>query len=135
MKALPSFSLRAGAAIAAGLLALATFSGCAGSPPWGAWSQAPSPERVQAMLRKPETFIYFSRYEVYQRDQSREYVYQDAGAWVHRMQPPVAEPKLLASPHVTPTLNASPETEHALIKRAYPSDRDTVAAPVVAAMP
>jgi hypothetical protein len=105
-----------------GLATAALLSGCSGSPPWGGWSKEPTQAQVARALGRPETFIYFSQYEVYRRAHPREYVYQNNGAWVHREQPPadVSESALQASPTVEVVLTDGPEHGHEAVKRSYP---------------
>lgn len=84
----------------------------------------PTPEQIHAALNaRPETFIYFSRYEVY-RDSEGVYAYEEKGAWVRRATPPfgVSEGSIEESPAVTLTLTDSPEHSHQRIRETYPSD-------------
>jgi hypothetical protein len=76
------------------------------------------------MGRPLETFVYFSRYEVYQNNQTKEYVYQDRGGWVHSPVPPdgIAETKLKGSPSEVLSLRDGPEKSHAKARKEYPSD-------------
>jgi len=76
------------------------------------------------MKRPPETFIYFSRYEVYQNQRTREYVYQDGHWWIRSPLPPVtiAETTLQESPAVMVSLQDAPEQSHGKTREAYPSD-------------
>jgi len=119
-----------------GLVVSSLLAGCAGSPPWGAWSGSPSSAQVQAALGRPETFIYFSDYEIYQRARSREYVFQEQGTWVHRDQPPagISESILQASPSVQLALTDTPEHRHAAVKQTYPRNWAEGSA-IVAALP
>ena len=105
-----------------GLATAALLSGCSGSPPWGGWSKEPAQAQVTRALGRPETFIYFSQYEVYRRARPKEYVYQDNGSWVHGEQPPaeVSESALQASPTVEVVLTDGPEHGHEAVKRSYP---------------
>lgn len=109
-----------------GIAALSFFlTGCADSPPWGSWSKAPTPAQYAAAMGRPETFIYFSRYEIYRHDPSGLYVYQDGRGWVSRTVLPatVSEGTLLASPSVKLTFtHGGPEKEHDLVKRTYPRE-------------
>jgi len=100
-------------------------TGCADSPPWGAWSKIPSATEIAAVTgHRPETFIYFSRYEVYQNDRTKEYVYQEDHQWVHSSHPPVAisEGMLQSSPSAKVLLAGEPEQKHAVVRQVYPSD-------------
>lgn len=108
-----------------GMLSLLT--GCSGSPPWGAWSKQPTPEQIQAVMGRPlETFIYFSRYDVYQNELTREYIYQENNEWVRSSAPPsrIAEAKLQASPFVTLSLRDGPDKSHTQAHNHYPADRE-----------
>ncbi len=118
------------------LLGAALLAGCSGSPPWGGWSREPSQAQVARALGRPETFIYFSQYEVYRRARPREYVYLDNGAWVHRQQPPadLSEATLQASPTVEVELTDGPEHGHEAVKRSYPRVA-SAAGTIVAAAP
>jgi hypothetical protein len=111
-------------------------AGCAGSPPWGGWSQKPTETDVQAALGRRETYIYFTHYEVYRRTRTQEYVYRENGAWVHRDAPPagVSESTLQASPSVELVLADTPEHRHEAVKLAYPRNLDEASA-IVAAVP
>src|SRR6187549_866302 len=108
---------------ALGLLPLLT--GCVDAPAWGAWSKRPTPAQIQAVMGRPlETYIYFSRYEVYQNDRTKEYVYQDRDEWVHSPAPPaaIAEAKLQASPSVILSLRGGPDQSHTKARKEYPPD-------------
>lgn len=130
--------ISSGCCVGGALLALIPLmTGCADSPPWGAWSKSPSPAQIAAVMgRRPETFIYFSRYEVYQNERTKEYVYQDGHWWIHSPLPPVTiDPATLKqSPAVIVPLQESPEKAHAKTRAAYPSDWDKAPA-VVASVP
>lgn len=120
----PNASFRLAGCCLSGVLLL-FLSGCAGSPPWGAWSKSPTPAQLRAALAgTPETFIYFSRYEVYQNERTKEYVYQDGHWWIHSALPPVTieEATLKQSPAVVVALEESPERSHGQIRETYPSD-------------
>jgi len=79
------------------------------------------------MGRPLETYIYFSRYEVYQNDHTKEYVYQDGNEWVESPVPPAAvtEAKLQASPSVVLSLRDGPDKSHAKARKEYPPAPET----------
>jgi hypothetical protein len=107
------------------VLLVLLFAGCVDSPPWGAWSKAPSAEQIAAVMgRHQETFIYFSRYEVYQTARSHEYVYREGSHWVHSPLPPtlITTTALQHSPAVTLVLDEAPELRHAQVRADYPPD-------------
>jgi hypothetical protein len=119
------------------LVMVLLLSGCADSPPWGGWSMTPSAEQLAAARgRRPETFIYFSRYEVYQNERTKEYVYEGDRGWMHSVRPPtaIAESTLLASPAVKVVLEDEPGQAHAAVRRAHPADWRNPSG-VMAAMP
>ena len=77
------------------------------------------------MGRRSETFIYYSRYEVYQNTRNREYVYWEGQRWVRSPLPPatITVATLQQSPVVKLTLEESPERSHPKTRLNYPSDR------------
>jgi len=102
-------------------------TGCADSPPWGTWSKRPTPAQIEAVMGRPlETFIYFSRYEVYQNERTREYIYQENNEWVRSAVPPgtIVETKLQASPFVVLSLRDGPGKSYAKVRQQYPSDME-----------
>ena len=125
-----------GAAAILSLLPLLT--GCANSPPWGGWSKSPTPAQIEAVMGRPlETFVYFTRYEVYQNERTKEYVYQNRDEWIHSPVPPaaIAEPKLQASPSVVLSLREGPDNKsHAKAPKEQPSDAERKPA-VMASLP
>lgn len=122
--------------LAAALAVASLLGGCNGSPPWGGWSSAPSANQIQTALGRPETFIYFTQYEVYRGDYTHEYVYQHKGKWVRRSNPPknVAEDTLYLSPTVKLQLPDAPEHQHQSVAQNYPRDGKT-ASTTMASMP
>jgi len=108
--------------VALGCLGIVFCAGCTGSPPWGGWSHSPSPEQIQAALGRPETFIYFTQYEVYRGTATGQYVYQEDGKWVHRKSPPkdVHEATLYTTPAVRLVLGDVPEKQHKWVLQQHP---------------
>lgn len=104
---------------------LTVLTGCSDSPAWGGWSKRPTPAQIEAVMARPlETFVYFSRYEVYQNEHTREYVYRENDEWVRSVMPPpaVSEAKLQASPFVVLSLRNGPGESYAKVRKQYPSD-------------
>jgi len=117
--------LIAGCGVTAILCQLPLLTGCADSPAWGSWSKRPTPAQIEAVMGRPlETFVYFSRYEVYQNELTREYIYQENNDWVRSAAPPPAidEARLQASPFVVLSLRDGPDKSHAKARQQYPSD-------------
>jgi hypothetical protein len=105
--------------------------GCADSPPWGAWSRSPSPEEVAAVMGRPlETYIFFSQYDVYQNEQTKEYVYRGTEGWIRSPFPPAGllESKLRESPSEVRMLRGGPDRSEESYASERPKPSSVVAA-------
>jgi hypothetical protein len=127
MTAKNSFSTERAARLAGtclGILSLLLLAGCADSPPWGTWSKAPSQQQIAAVLRRPNTYIYFSNYQIYHNPARSEYVFWDGKTWVTSPQPPeeLSAELLRDSPAVALELRDHPAKTHAEVVRRYPRD-------------
>ena len=112
------------AGISLGILLLMFLVGCADSPPWGAWSKAPTRQQITAALRRVDTYIYFSNYQIYRHPGRGEYVFWDGQAWITSKEPPleVTAELLLGSPTVQLEFDDHPAKHHREVVQRYPRD-------------
>ena len=109
------------AGIGLGLVVLALLAGCSNAPAWGRWSLAPTKEHIQVVLRRLDTYIYFSSYQIYHSPGRGQYTFWDGQAWVRSNEPPrsVSVEELEASPSVALNYDDAPERHHAEVVRSY----------------
>jgi hypothetical protein len=125
------------AGISLGILFLMLLVGCADSPPWGAWSKSPSPQQVATALRRVDTYIYFSNYQIYRHSGRGDYIFWDGQTWVTSNEPPleVTAELLQASPAVQLDFSDHPSKHHREIVARYPRDWQSPNSFVAAATP